>query len=272
MLNAQVREVDAQLAMQRSEATMADTLASKLAPLLKHGYVSVLMVDQYRVNALNAQSEIKELERQQSDTEQQHSQLVAKLKQLPLTTAATSHQLRGQLAQLAASVAQNDVARDTVMRATSAGVVASVLVKPGQSVTAGQALLSILPNGSPLEAQLLVPSSAIGFVHQGTPVVLHYQAFPYQKFGVQRGTVVEVSRTALTPVEVASFLGQAITATPLYLVDVKLATQDIEAYGKRQMLLPGMALDADLLLGHRRIIQWIFAPLYGVARGNGGPA
>ena len=269
MLNAQMRQIDEQLALQRTEAATASALVRKATPMLKLGYVSTIEMDQYQANALNAQSQIKELERQRLDTEQQRSQLGAQLKQLPLTTATTQHQLRGQLAQLDASTAQNDVARDLVLRATRAGTVASLLIEPGQAIEAGQSLLSILPKSSPLEAQLLVPSSAIGFVHAGTPVVLHYQAYPYQKFGVQHGTVEDVSRSALTPAQVTTLLGQASPPAPLYRVEVKLARQSIDAYGKRQTLLPGMALDADLLLDRRRMIEWIFEPLYGIAKQGG---
>jgi membrane fusion protein len=33
-----------------------------------------------------------------------------------------------------------------------------------------------------------------------------------------------------------------------------------------------MVLDADLLLDRRRMIQWIFEPLYGMAKRGGGHA
>lgn len=270
MLDTQVGQISQQLALQRTEAATADSLAHKVKPLLKEGYISAVQWSQFQASALNAQAQIEQLQRERLDTEQQRSQLAAELQQLPLTTAATAHQLRGQLEQLAATAAQNDVACETVLRATRAGTVTSVLVEPGQAITADQPLLSILPKGSPLEAQLLVPSSAIGFVHDGTPVALHYQAFPYQKFGVQHGTVSDVSRNALTPTQITSLLGQQPPPEPLYRVEVTLANQSIDAYGKRQVLLPGMVLDADLLLDSRRMIQWIFEPVYGMAKRDGG--
>lgn len=270
MLDIQVRQIGAQLTIQKKEASTSAALLKKIAPLQQRGILSTVQFDQYQANALSEQVGIKVLERQRQDTEQQRSQVVAQLKQLPLATAATQHQLRGQLAQLAVSIAQNEVARATIYRATRAGTVANVLVNPGQAIAAGQPLLSILPKGSPLEAQLLVPSGAIGFVHPGTPVVLHYEAFPYQKFGVQRGTVADVSRSALTPAEITGLLGQQPPPVSLYRVEVKLAAQTIDVYGKPQALLPGMALDADLMLDHRRIIEWMFEPLYGVKRSREG--
>jgi membrane fusion protein len=206
---------------------------------------------------------IKTLRRQRLDTQQQLSTLQSQLAQLPFDTAAKANQLRGQLAQLDAQLAQSEAERGTVLRAPRAGVVSTLLVKTGQNVASGQPLLSILPADSELEAQLLVPSSAIGFITRGDRVVLRYQAYPYQKFGQEYGNVVQVSRSALSPAETASLLGQNI-ATPLYRVLVKLDHQSIAAYGKTESLKPGMALSADILLDRRSLWQWVFEPLYGL--------
>lgn len=272
MLRSQIAKFATQLALQRKQADVATQFVHKIEPLVQRGIVSTAQFDQYQANALTDQMNVQGLQRQQLDTRQQMSALEAQLAQLPLDTAAKSNQLRSQLAQLQAQMATNAVERESMLRAPRAGVVSSLLVKPGQAISAGQSLLFILPANSPLEAQLLVPSNAIGFVHKGTPVVLHYPAFPYQKFGVQHGTVIEVSRNALSPAEVTALLGEAPPPVSLYRIEVKLAKQSIEAYGKQQALLPGMALNADLLLDRRRMVEWIFEPLYGMARRNGGHA
>lgn len=263
MLAVQAHQIDGQLALARKQTETANTFLEKIRPVLDKGVISVAQFNAYQAAALNDQAEIKTLERQRLDTEQQRSNLQAQLTQLPLGTAAKSNQLRGQLAQLDAQLAQNEAARGTILRAPSAGTVSTLLVKPGQNVVSGQPLLSILPNGSKLEAQLLVPSSAIGFVSTGSRVVLRYQAFPYQKFGEQYGEVVQVSRSALSPAEAASLLGRDV-AIPLYRVLVQLDRQTIDAYGKTEALKPGMALNADILLDRRSLWQWVFEPLYGL--------
>lgn len=263
MLQAQIGQTDGQIALQQKEAAASEQLLQKAAPLLQRGDISVVEFDQYQANALSQQAGIKTLTGQRLTTEQQLSSLRAQLTQLPLDTASKANQLRGQLAQLDAQLAQNSAQDGTLLRAPRAGIVSTLLVKPGQHVSAGQSLLSILPEGSKLEAQLLVPSSAIGFVSPGNQVVLRYQAFPYQKFGQQYGKVVQVSRSALSPGEAASLLGQNV-ATPLYRVLVRLDHQSIDAYGKAEALKPGMALNADILLDRRNLWQWIFEPLYGL--------
>src|SRR6185312_12922236 len=263
LLQAQVRQIGDQLALQREQATTATNFVAKIKPVLEKGVISIAQFNAYQSQALTQQAQVKTLERQRLDTDQQLSSLQAQLTQLPLGMAAKANQLRGQLAQLAAQLAQSEAAGGTVLRAPRAGVISTLLVKPGQNAASGQPLLSILPHGSELEAQLLVPSKAIGFVHEGTPVVLRYQAYPYQKFGQQYGKVVQVSRSALSPAETASLLGQNM-ATPLYRVLVKLDHQSIDAYGKAEALKPGMALDADILLDRRNLWQWVFEPLYGL--------
>ncbi|WHZ18939.1 MAG: putative Co/Zn/Cd efflux system membrane fusion protein [Rhodanobacteraceae bacterium] len=263
MLAAQVQQIDGQLELQRKQAATASEFVQKIKPLVDKGIVSVAQFNQYQSAASADQAQVKSLERQRLDTRQQRSNLQSQLAQLPLDTTAKANQLRGQLAQIDAQLAHNEAERSTVLRAPGSGVVSTLLVKAGQNVSAGQSILSILPNDSRLEAQLLVPSHAIGFVVPGNRVVLRYRAYPYQKFGQQHGEVMRVSRSALNPAETASLLGQAADV-PLYRVLVALDRQGIDAYGKTEALRPGMALDADILLDRRNLWQWVFEPLFGL--------
>lgn len=270
MLRNQIQQTDAQLVIEQRQVQDLSALLHRLQALGSKGYVSALDIQQQRTQELDAEGQIKSLARQSSESEQQLASISDQLSQLPLATTTKLNDLHRQMAQNEQALAQNEADRATVLRAPESGAVSAVLIKPGQAVIPGQSLLSVVPQGSLLQAQLLVPSSAIGFVHAGTTVVLHYQAFPYQKFGVQHGTVTGVSYSALTPVEITTLLGQQLPPEPLYRVVVKLATQHVAAYGRPQALKPGMRLDADLMLDRRRMIDWIFEPLYGMAKRAGG--
>jgi membrane fusion protein len=83
---------------------------------------------------------------------------------------------------------------------------------------------------------------------------------------VQRGRVVEVSKGALTQHELTELLGGDPPKEPMYRVVVALDAQEVIAYGKPTALKPGMALDADMLLDRRRIIEWALEPIYGMRR------
>ena len=132
-------------------------------------------------------------------------------------------------------------------------------IEPGQAVQVGQPLMSLLPDGSQLQAQLLVPSAAVGFIEPGDRVLLRYQAYPYQKFGHHGGKVIRVSRSAITP---TSENGQG--TEPYYRVLVALDRQSITAYGKSEPLRPGMRLDADILGERRKLYEWVLEPLYSL--------
>src|SRR5690606_12140661 len=127
------------------------------------------------------------------------------------------------------------------------GMVATLLAKRGQSVQAGQPLAILLPDDSRLEAELLVPSRAIGFIEEGDAVLLRYQAFPYQKFGHQQGRVARVSRSTINPTEAGGRgTDLARRGEPFYRVTVALAEQAVIAYGRAEALRPGMLLEADV--------------------------
>ena len=117
-----------------------------------------------------------------------------------------------------------------------------------------------------MQADLYVPSNAIGFIETGSKVILRYQAYPYQKFGHAQGTVVSVARTALARQEVSD-LGSITTSPnePVYLVRVSLTKQTVRAYGKEMPLQTGMIVEADILRENRKLYEWVLEPLYSIS-------
>ncbi|HQT85847.1 MULTISPECIES: HlyD family secretion protein [Acidiphilium] len=136
------------------------------------------------------------------------------------------------------------------MRAPEAGTVSAIVVDPGQPVQAGRSVISVMPAGSVLRAQLLVPSRAIGFIHPDSRLNLHYAAFPYQEFGQYHGVVASISRSALTPAQVSGLI-QEQTKRSLYRVMVRLDRQLVDVYGRPEHLKAGLGLKASIMLDRR---------------------
>ena len=116
----------------------------------------------------------------------------------------------------------------------------------------------MLPKGSGLHVELLVPTRAIGFLAKGQEVVLRYDAFPYERFGQYRGTISDIGRNVWTPGE---RIGTLTAKEPVYRVDVNLERQAVAALGQEFPLRPGMLVNADLLLERRTLLEWIFEPV-----------
>jgi membrane fusion protein len=265
LLDAQRTQIQAQQALQAQQVASDQQLLERVQPLLVKGYVSAFQVQQQKAQLLQDKTQQKTLARQLLDVEQQIGDVRQKQAQLPLDLTKQGNATQRQLSDIDQQLSQNEAQRAIVLRAPRDGVVSALLAKEGQTVASGQSLLSILPQGSTLQAQLLVPSRAVGFVEPGSRVVLRYQAYPYEKFGQQYGRVTEISRSALSASEVAALTGQQ-AQEPLYRVKVALDRQSVQAYGKPAALKPGMALDADIMMDRRSLIEWAFEPLYGLGR------
>jgi membrane fusion protein len=170
------------------------------------------------------------------------------------------------LATLEQESIESASSREVAILAPADGVVSVQMAKRGESVQAGQPILSVLQANSRLEAELAVPSSAIGFVSPGDRVRLRYEAYPFQKFGQYLGTIRRVGRSPTVSAGVVAAAGSA-RADTVYKVVVELDSQYVTAYGKHERLMPGMSLQADILGERRNLIDWIFEPLYSL-RGN----
>lgn len=188
----------------------------------------------------------------------------ADLKDLQLQALRDAEASQRGVAAARQDLTENEARREILVRAPQAGTVTAITGEIGQTVTANQALATVLPADSELEAELYAPSRAVGFLKPGMSVLMRYQAYPYQKFGLAKGTVQDVSKTALRSDEVA-LAGMGTSAEPLYRVRVKLERQTLLAYGHEQPLRSGALLDGSFVLDKRRLYEWALEPLYTIS-------
>jgi membrane fusion protein len=116
-----------------------------------------------------------------------------------------------------------------------------------------------------MQAHLFAPSSVLAFIRPQQAVHLRVAAFPHQKFGHQLGQVQQVSSTPLQAAELSALSLTSKPNEPLYRVTVTLEQQHVIAYGREHPLVAGMQLDADVPLERRRLVEWLFAPVLGIA-------
>jgi membrane fusion protein len=198
--------------------------------------------------------------------------LKAELRVLPLKEQQQLADLDRKVAALEQQLAANEAERQIVITAPQDGTVSAIQTTPGANADLKEALLSIIPAGSKLQAQLFAPSREIGFVHAGQRVIIRYDAFPYQKFGYYEGQVVDVSRSTVNlarlPTQIAGLTGVQNASEPVYLVSVALAKQAAVAYGSTVRLQPGMQLQADVMIQTRRLVGWVLEPLFTLTGGR----
>ncbi len=266
LIREQIARADEMLALFREEAKSQAALLSKIEPASVQGFVSSVQVQQQRSSVATANAAVNRQITEKLLLEQQLRVIDTEFAQLP---DDLNSEINGSLRQLARSQAatdRNEADRKTVVRAMVDGTVSSVLVHPGQTVGVNSSLLSIVPSDAPLEAELYVSNSIVGFVRQGDTVSLRYQAFPYQKFGVHSARVEYVSAGVLSPAEIAEVAGPGNIAEPMYRVRASLRRQTIDIYGEKKTLAAGMAVNGAIMLDRRRVYEWIFEPMYAMRR------
>ncbi|WP_367380409.1 HlyD family secretion protein [Stenotrophomonas cyclobalanopsidis] len=270
---AQLREeyggLLAEIATREGQVSLAKETLDRLKQLEDARYVSVLQIVQQKSALLEHVATVQALQRQMATVRRTIVQLEQSIEKLPSDQLVGESRLKSDLAALEQEEVENDARGALRVVSPAAGVVANQLVKIGQSVEVGQPILNILPSDSVLEADLLVPSRAIGFISVGDSVHLRYRAFPYQKFGHQLGKVKQVGRSALGPGDLGELIAVAGSSEPFYKVTVSLVEQQVTAYGKREELKAGMVLEADILGDQRSLIEWVFEPLYAL-KGRAG--
>jgi membrane fusion protein len=260
----ELQQIEKEIATRREQVALGRSILRRFERVADKKYVSEIQVDQQRQTLLEQVNQQQALERQATTVRRNIVQLTQALKELAAERSTQKASAAWDLAILDQERIQQEVTSGLLIVAPVEGIVANRLVEAGQAVQVGQPLVSILPAGSVLEAQLLVPSRAIGFIEEGDRVLLRYQAYPYQKFGHHAGQVTRISRSALAPDR-----GASANVEPFYRVLVSLQRQTVTAYGEQEPLRPGMLLEADILGEHRRLVEWVLEPLYTlVGRGE----
>lgn len=260
----EMAQTEAQAAIRAQQVALAQETLERYRTLGRQQYLSELQVRQQQQALLEQITAQQELERQASAMRRQVAQIAQSLRELPAQRSAQEAATGRDLALLEQERVQNETNGELLVKAPVGGVLASRLIEPGQAVAAGQPLMSVLPAGSRLQAQLFVPSRSVGFIAPGDRVLLRYQAYPYQKFGHYDGVVSRVSRSALGAGELNALVGNAQATEPYYRVLVNIRQQSVTAYGKPEPLRPGMLVDADILGEHRKLYEWVLEPLYSL--------
>ena len=257
-LERELAQFEVEIKAQQSRLASSRNEFQRAEELYKEKFYSESKLIEFRNNVLDQQVKVETLKRQRAGVERELSAARAEEPSIALKTQTALEQIRRQASELQQGSVQEEAKRENVIRAPVAGVLTNIAAARGETVAESAPLAVVVPKGSGLHAQLLVPTRAIGFVAPGQQVVLRYDAFPFQRFGQYRGTVERVSRTVWSPGEK---VGQLVVKEPVYRVDVRLDAQYVAVGDQKLPLRSGMMVNADILQEKRRVWEWVFEPV-----------
>ncbi len=162
----------------------------------------------------------------------------------------------------------------STIRSPMNGVVTQLSIRTlGGVVSPSQQLVSITPDGSPLEVEVVLPNREAGFVSKDMDVEVKVDAFPFTRYGLLKGHVISVSQDAepqANPNESVTFGSQRKADQSaniegserlLYTVRIGIEPSGLKLDGKPAPLMPGMSVRAEIKTGSRTILEFLIAPL-----------
>lgn len=146
------------------------------------------------------------------------------------------------------------IASDTesVLCAPVAGKVAEIVERTGRFVNAGDTILTVIQQGSVNQIVAFISPELIGEIKKGTKVALKYDSYPYQRFGVEHGVIIDISRVPLQPEDIYTNFGLKFE-NACFRVGIKIIERK-----ESITVIPGMSLKVEIPTRKASIIKWIF--------------
>jgi len=232
------------------------------------------------MNRLSAEDQRVEIERDLSDAVGTAERASREMQQLTAERTGYEQQWKAQVNQdlhdrsRSLSDAKENLRKAELrhrlveLRAEQDAIVLTVgKVSVGSVMQSGEQFFTLVPTASPMEIEGRIAGDDAGYVHVGQKVTIKFDTFPYVRYGTAEGTVRTLSAD--------SFVGQEESARPT----VPAPSSQVPPYYKTRVaidavkmhgvpggfqLKPGMPVTADIEVGKRNMLRYLFARLLPV--------
>ena len=133
----------------------------------------------------------------------------------------------------------------------------------GSVVAPGTVVMTLVPDGDALLAEVWVTHLDAGLVEPGQTAKLKLTAYPFQQYGMLDARVRHISPDAseATDQKSAKNAGLQDQSASSFRALIELPQPFVQAQGKRYRLSPGMQVNAEINLGTRTVLQYLLAPV-----------
>lgn len=285
-LSAALAEERARLTKAQRELAAATQVKQKLEAILPHyraqdkafeklaenGFAGGIMTSDKRRERIEKEQELETQGHLIASAEASIAQSQKRQAQIEADTRqklyVEKNDLTGQLDKLTQEIAKQ-AHRQALMalQAPQDGTVKDLATHTaGTVVQPGAIMLTLVPKGDLLRAEVWVSNEDIGFVRPGQEVKLKFAPYPFQKYGMAYGKVETVSADAADQNTQGNSAAPTMDSTgkpqPLrYKALIVLQAMHLTAAGERFPLSVGMQTNAEILLGTRSVLAYLLSPV-----------
>jgi hemolysin D len=272
-LQAQLMKAAGDIKGYGERTQVATTVEDKRRELERLGWGSQL-------NRLQAEDQALEVKRSLDNAQQQARSAAGDLKAMQAEAAAYDRDWYAKVSEdltdanrklidATASVEKADLRNKLVeLRADSDATVLTEAskVSVGSVMQSGDQFLTLVPLDAPLEVEAALEGDDAGYVHVGDQVTIKFNTFPFTQYGGAEGTVRAISPDSFTSQQddrtragVSANAGGGVAPAPSYYrVNVALDKITLHDTPKGFHVRPGMPVAADVMVGKRTVLKYIF--------------
>lgn len=258
--HAQLRIVKQQRNNAERSLTISADYKQQTAALAKQGLLANTQAQQAHKDWLDMQNREQSLVLELNRLEQALAQIAHQETLLERDIAQVNKQKQLSEVQHQQSIEALQQSLSYTLFAPESGHIDNLFVNSGDSVQFNQQLMQILPKVSKLKGMLSVPTNKAGFLLASQQVKIRIDGFPYQQYGAIEGEISRISRQVLLPKDSANIPIQMLV--PSYIVEVDLASSNIQAKGESWPIASGMTINASVQLDQSTLFEWMTGPLY----------
>ena len=170
-LSAESQAIAAQVVQQQARLRLAEDASRRYKSLADRDYIAQEEFLQKEIDLTEQRSRLRGLEREALGVQRELAQLQQDIGSSELRYENAVAQLRRDISSTDQQLTEVEGRRRVVVEAPESGRATLVTAEIGQTIEINQALLTLVPSDSTLEARLYAPSSSIGFVQAGDAVL-----------------------------------------------------------------------------------------------------
>jgi membrane fusion protein, adhesin transport system len=180
--------------------------------------------------------------------------LGADLKQDAMKTLGT---VEAELAEVNKSLAKvESAANRTVITSPARGIIKGLAVHTvGAVIEPGKTLVEIVPVDKDLEVEAMISPTDIGHIKGGQPVKIKVSAYDFSRYGNVTGMLKTISASTFQTEKDQSY----------YKARIKLDRNYVGNDSQRNLILPGMTVQANIITGDKTVLQYLLKPLHVAA-------
>jgi len=162
-------------------------------------------------------------------------------------------QVLGEIAELRDTIElKNDQIRRLDIRSPVTGIAQELQTETvGGVIAPGSTVLEVIPNDAALFVEARISTQDIGFIYVNQEATVKVTAFDYTRYGGIDGIIQGFSATTVQDEEGNTF----------YRARIKLAKNYVGDDPKRNRVLPGMEVIADIKTGKKTLLEFLLKPV-----------